>query len=351
MEFISREDKTAYIKRNTDLYDTFILGGSKAGGYRPEVLNDLNDSNAYNFHTTGGCFYDYENYIRFLLTNNTQIKEIILNLSSHEISGFIRNKSLPSYIQSNCFAKFYYRVMYYREKYLSFDRFWYMRNALTALRESWLYDMEGGARIEIDEYYYELYENNVDIDLWNIEVFNYWGEYETCLADLFNLKPEDNLPFCNQNIDSLGRIKSMCDEKGVKLTVIIAPTFIAEVFKYASPDFAQYLKNLVNVCPEGIWNFGGINQVSLNPYDFLNGGHCFKWVLDEILQIIYGEESVPNTSDMNAFGVLLTPENIDSYLASQTERWQELKTEFEQTGTIKLQTKDDASYIGPDIKL
>ena len=39
---------------------------------------------------------------------------------------------------------------------------------------------------------------------------------------------------------------------------------------------------------------------------------------------------------MDDFGQLITPENVDEYIARQTELWLTLKDEYERTGTVTL---------------
>ena len=122
------------------------------------------------------------------------------------------------------------------------------------------------------------------------------------------------------------------------------PTFIGEIHKYTTPQFSQYLKDLVAITP--IWNFSGLNDVDLNPYNFCDGGHCFTFVADKMIEIAYGNSSTPNTTDLDTFGILLTPDNIDAYIARQREKWLALKAEYNATGTITLKGKDDESYLG-----
>ena len=54
-----------------------------------------------------------------------------------------------------------------------------------------------------------------------------------------------------------------------------------------------------------------------------------------MINTVYAK-SIPNTTDMDAFGILLTAENIDLYIESQMQKWQELKKEYENFGTISL---------------
>ena len=46
--------------------------------------------------------------------------------------------------------------------------------------------------------------------------------------------------------------------------------------------------------------------------------------------------SAQNFGGMDDFGQFITPENVDAYIARQTELWLALKDEYERTGTIAL---------------
>lgn len=58
-----------------------------------------------------------------------------------------------------------------------------------------------------------------------------------------------------------------------------------------------------------------------------------------MVDTMYGKGSREN------FGILLTKDNIDEYIQNRRESYQKLKKEYEETGTVQLQTKEDESYI------
>ena len=43
--------------------------------------------------------------------------------------------------------------------------------------------------------------------------------------------------------------------------------------------------------------------------------------------------------------IRITKDNIDKYIQNRRESYQKLKKEYEETGTVQLQTKEDESYI------
>lgn len=159
--------------------------------------------------------------------------------------------------------------------------------------------------------------------------------YKQNLELLFEKGVEE--PAMEANVEAFQELKALCDEKGVTLKVVIGPTFLAEMFKFESEDYYTYLRHLVDVTD--IWDFSGFTPENLNPYNFINEGHYKNVVADAMVDTMYGKGSREN------FGILLTKDNIDEYIQNRREAYQKLKKEYEETGTVQLQTKEDKSYI------
>ena len=335
------EYKTNYISQKNLPYNAFLFGGSKSSAMQPATLKIYTGDDFYNYYTFGGCFENYEMYINHILKIYKNINEVFLCLSSQEAEHYKALwKLVPSNIQNSPFAFIRVRMKLLKEKFLNITAFidLYKNRNKESLKQLMFPD---GSRDH--SLYFAKREENPEKFIKE-RVLPYWhsqdGGWEKSLYDLFYQEPQ--LPACEENIAALKRIKAKLDSRNIKLTVVILPTFVAELYKYATPQFSQYLKDLVSVID--VWNFGGINDVDLNPYNFYDGGHCFDYVADKMIETMYSPE--PNTSDMNAFGILLNDDNIEEYLESQKKKWLELKAEYDETHTIALQGKDDPSYLG-----
>ena len=159
--------------------------------------------------------------------------------------------------------------------------------------------------------------------------------YKKNLQNLFGKEP--SVPAIEKNIEALQELKAFCDKKGVTLKVVIGPTFLAEIYKFEGEDYYTYLKKLVEITD--IWDFSGFTPENLNPYNFINEGHYKNVVADEMVDTMYGRGNREN------FGILLTKDNIDDCLQNRRDAYEDLKKEYEETGTVQLQTKEDESYI------
>ena len=94
--YFQRELKTQHVLHFCDNYDAYLLGGSKAGTYQTEKLQELDGYRYYNLYGTGGSFYEYELETAFLI-GHADPKKIILNISGGEVRFLKRNQKDMAY--------------------------------------------------------------------------------------------------------------------------------------------------------------------------------------------------------------------------------------------------------------
>lgn len=337
---VGRQQKADYISQKNLSHNAFIIGGSKAGALRPEKLNFYTGLDFYNFYVSSGNFRDFNLFIDYILNHyDGEVKQILLHLSSHEAEMFSRISFAPIQMGKNPIAKLQSLFQYLKENFLNIDIFIGLYSLWNEKNPIGISSQTGERSQDDDDFIHESYQN--DKIKFDKEVLSYWTNYDSALKKLFYEQVE--LPACKKNIQTLKKIKSKCEKKDVALKVVIGPTFIAELYKYASQEYIEYLKEIVSVCGS-VWNFSGINDVNMNPYNFYNGGHCWLFTGDKMIEIMNRKN--PNLDDLDAFGILLTSRNIDDYLASQKQKWQALKSEYDKTKTVSLKSKDDKSYLG-----
>jgi hypothetical protein len=153
--------------------------------------------------------------------------------------------------------------------------------------------------------------------------------YRANYRNIFTEDKKMDYHLCQSIYVSLIRIKSNCARKGVKLTLVFAPTSSAILSRIESPDYWEYLRSIVMI--SGFYNFNGYAPYNLNPYNFVDEGHYRKEMADKMLGIIFGLEEPEDD-----WGILLSPENIDAYLDRRKAAYYRLKKEYEETGTIPL---------------
>ena len=335
-----REKKADFLKAHADEFDSFMFAGSKGGALHAETLSELTGQRFFNYWSNSGNFYDYEHFIEFLLREKkTPVKEIVLHLSVHEVQEYKRKDFLPPAMQKNPIAALYYRAKVFPKVFLNASLIISSRRIPKGEDGTNIYELspQGSRSIAYDRYN----QNRIKSDsaAFKKEVLSYWTDYDMAIENLFRM--EQRLPACDDNIAALRRIKAKCDERGITLTVVLAPTFVSELYMYKSPQFWDYFRAIAEVQP--FWNFSGINAVSMNPYNFVNGGHYFYFIGDRMANIMFGTDDRASESaaaadfgGMDDFGQFITPENVDAYIARQTELWLTLKDEYERTGTVTL---------------
>ena len=326
----TRAAKSKYLKKNADSCNAVVLGGSKAGVLSTERLSEYTGKNYYNFYTAYGCFSDYLTYGKWLI-ETAGIEEITLHLSSIEVQMYDRSSvndiyRVPAFVDGNLLD-----VALENLNYLC-------RNIETSVSYA-LEDKDEKAN-GMDSlitgernysYPYQLIEEDEQSYIKKYVL----PRYKKNLQKLFGKAP--SVPAIEKNIKALQELKAFCDKKGVTLKVVIGPTFLAEIYKFEGEDYYTYLKKLVEITD--IWDFSGFTPENLNPYNFINEGHYKNVMADEMVDTMYGRGNREN------FGILLTKDNIDDCLQNRRDAYEDLKKEYEETGTVQLQAKEDESYI------
>ncbi len=128
-----------------------------------------------------------------------------------------------------------------------------------------------------------------------------------------------NYSFSPERLNHIRTIIDICRKNNIDVKVFISPIHATqhEAIRVAGlwSIFEQWKRELVKIVP--IWDFSGYNSVTTEPIsddmrNYIDSSHYSRQtgnlVLDRILS--YQQESVPSD-----FGILITPENIESHLA------------------------------------
>ena len=143
--------------------------------------------------------------------------------------------------------------------------------------------------------------------------------------------------YLDESLDYTRQMKELCDANGVEFMVIVAPSFIGEMSEHESTYFRDFLNELALITD--YWDFSGYHDIDLNPYNFYNEGHFYYEVADLIVDTINGVDSYPG------FGFYVTKLNAAEHIAEREADYLRLQQEYEETGTIQLQGREDASCL------
>ena len=162
------------------------------------------------------------------------------------------------------------------------------------------------------------------------------------LEKMFQQKKASSAPAYEDNLNALRQIKALCEENNVTLNVVIGAGFIGERDSYEGDRYYAYLNELVTITD--VWDFSDFNDINMNPYNFVNRKHYNNNVADLMVNTMYGQSSY------EGFGIYLTKDNINDYLKERKTKFEQLKEEFETTGTVALQGMEDDSYLPVSIE-
>lgn len=348
---LQRHIKCGYIARNPEKYSAVIFGGSNAGALSPELMTELTGNRTYNFWASCGDSTDYFQLTEFCVRTIPNLREIFIQISNEEMHSAEKELTLklPAFVTGE-------PILLERLSFLFFNPYEtvapFVRDVLRAakpertLAEQFFVPPENarplnGSGETIDgqyEIYYHALPDEIRMEAvigsgMNAEP----GYLEYHLKELFgkSLRDFKDGALCAEN---LRKIKSLCDENGIRLTVAIGATFIGKKSRFEGEQYYSWLQQLVSVTP--IWDFGGFFDANLNPWNFYETYHYNYETADEMLKIIYGQKQNPE------FGVYLTAENVGQYVAARREKFAALRIEYEATGTVRLFGRDDASCLG-----
>ncbi len=232
--YMQRELKLEHVLHFSDNYDAYLLGGSKAGTYRPEKLQELDGYRYYNLYETGGSFYEYYLETKFLIENASP-KKIIINISGGEVRFLLRDQKdvtykLPAVLtgESKLLEIFDFLSKDIGE---SFSR---LKERLT---ETKYYELTSTGERNLSRYY-----ERVEKDWESFTQKYVLADFDAHMKTLFT-KPR-RAAYLDESLEYLRQIKNMCDQNGVELMVLVSPSFIGEMSEHESTYYREFLVDM-----------------------------------------------------------------------------------------------------------
>ncbi len=298
-----RVAKIAFLDKNPDKYDSFVIGCSKSSSLPTETLNKYFDADFYNMIMYGGDMYDIEKTCEYILETRTA-KNIVVCIGLEEAVKF-NSESDP--VKANLHAKveekplipFYFKYLFLNPEYA--------KNKLISYKNrSYLITPDEVFIAESGEY------NKSRRDTEKIPKLDEYLEENTS----FNSSVwKSTLNDADKCVASLKRIKEMCDNKEVNLVIIASPVYEKELTIYNEDELKNYFKKIAEEV--SFWNFSGYTSISNEPRYFYDTFHFRNCVGDMILAKIFNDTSVYIPDD---FGIYTTNENKDDAVEKAFEK-------------------------------
>lgn len=294
-----RTAKTTYIEKHHDEYDSYIIGCSSTSSYTTDELNRYFGADFYNMIMYGADMLDVENMSKWL-ADNYEVKNLVVNvyidntLEYDSESNPLTFSMSPDAMGGSKLdkARFDWRFLtadprhaldkvkaMMKDTYLtqSFDVF----NEKTGAYDKKVRDVEGIG--DMDEY---------------LDAYPVFKDYPTGEHKMSERAVQGTL-------DSISRIKEMCEERGINFMVVQAPVYHEYYSQFDMEEIADFTRRLADVTP--FWDFS-YSSVSFEPRYFYDATHFRNCVGRMALARIFDDDSIYIPDD---FGMYVTPENVE----------------------------------------
>lgn len=291
-----RVAKIAYLDRNHGKYDSYIIGSSKSSSLSPEELGGYLGGRFYNMTWYGGDIADERDLVRYII-NNYGAKNIVLAVDPQDAVAF-DTESDP--IKGNMHAKvdrsgliaFYGKYLFANPGYgLEKLRDYFKRGYLTTPAS--VYVAETGV---------------YNKQLRDVSPIGAMDEYMAREQNYYK-QPQSDLPYLDDALEAYRQIVDMCDEAGVKLTVIGVPLYEGDFSRYDRERFTAFWTGLAEI--HELWDFWGGGSVAGDLRYFYDVDHFRNCVGTMVLARIFGNSEVYVPE---GFGHLTTAENAREHI-------------------------------------
>lgn len=294
-----RVSKIAYLDEHHEHYDSYIIGCSKTSSFSPEKLSAYYDgASFYNMLMYGGDMYDIEKTAEYII-EHYQPKNIIINMGLEEAVSYhveedpIKN-NLHARVDGSSELKFYLKYLFLHPQY-----------ALEKLQAYW-----NRSYLPADKDVFIPETGVYNKAVRDVEAIGSLNDYLAKYPD-FNATygQNESLPAMEDCLQAVGRIKSLCREKGVTFRLVISPIYHAERDTYEEEDLAEYFRSLAHITD--FWDFSGYNSINCDPRYFYDAYHFRNAVGDMALAKMFGDTDLYVPED---FGAYVTEDTVEAQI-------------------------------------
>lgn len=293
-----RTAKVTYLEEHHDEYDSYILGCSSTSSYPIELLNDYLDASFYNMLIYGADMKDTELQAAWLL-ENYEVKNLIVNvyLSNTRVydeESNPRTYAMPPQTTEENAALFSLRY-FFMDPRTSLEKLRHMGQDTELPQGFDCFNEVTGA-----------YDKTVRDAEAIGDLASYLARYPV-FADYPESSRETIETAISGTLESVGRIKAMCEERGVNFLVFCAPVYAEQVAYFDLDQVADFYDRLAQVTD--YWDFS-YTSASFEPRFYYDESHFHNCVGKMALARVFGDDDVYIPED---FGFYVTAENAEAY--------------------------------------
>ncbi len=299
--------KIAYLDKNHDKYNSYILGSENTGSYSVSSLNRCFGDGAsfYNLFTDGGIYA--ARHIAEYVIENYDVKNIVLNIEPEDAVSFGADGA-----KLHAKAAGASRTLFY------------LKSAFASPSRA-VKKLKAYARRE----YLPTAESRVDSETGAYSADSRDVENVGSEAKYLEAHPEFNEPlagaelaYTDECVRAVAEIKEMCDLRGISFTLIASPSYCAVTRSLNAEQLRDFYTKLASVTD--FYDFSGYTDISFDSRYYYDREHPRSCVGDMVLAYISGDDSVYKPDN---FGCVTTAENVAEHTAARfTEPLERLDT-------------------------
>ena len=291
--------KIAYIDRNHQNYDSYIIGSSGASSFPVETLDKYTGAKFFNLFSYGADMEKTYLASKYVL-ENYEVKNFVLCVGIMDAVNYKKyGSSVTDGLHRNVTGEpalpFYFKYLFVNPKY-GMTKIDYRINYDSYLPKFYdIFDAKTGS-----------YDDRV-VDIEHINGLAQYLDAKPAFMAENKYNPAAVLPYIEECVGRIAEIKAMCDEKGADFKLIFMPSYYYLVQQLDLTRVSIFYDKIAQVCD--FWDFL-LSSASMEPRYFQDYMHIRKALGNMALARVYGDDSVYIPED---FGFHVTKENSAEY--------------------------------------
>lgn len=285
--------KMKYILANKTKYDSFLFGSCSCNFMN---LKDAPYGNWYNMTYADNTMYDVRRVLELMIHSGIIPKRIIVqvsdaNLKDSEDGAVFRCKQVLNYCPYP--VSFNEKIRFYGLYLLSLPLYNYY---VYDLWDRWIPE----AKVNI-------FKNGAFVP----GLISNPSEASKTKLDKFENVQYIHDYYKNCHLFELKKIVDICKQNSIDFTLFIVPEYFEVYKKIDLNEFSSEKKKIADITP--FYDFTGINDISLNKYNFVDPVHINEWTTKLIVDRLFYEDKNEEPL-IKGFGVYVTKQNIDEHI-------------------------------------
>ena len=294
-----RAAKIAYLDEHHGEYDSYIIGCSSTSSFPVDAFNEYTGASFYNMIMYGADMLDVEQISAYLIEHYT-VKNLVVNVFL--LNGAIYDQESDN-ILSNQHAKTNgENPLAFYSRYLFLDPRYGAAKITSKIKDTYLNQTFDVFNVKTGTYDKRKRDAEpIGSTEAYLEAYPGFGDYPVYTIQMNKI---------DETMASVARIKAMCEENGVNLTVVSAPVYIDHFNCFVPEQVEYFFTELAKVTD--FWDFT-LSSASCEMRYFYDETHFRNNLGYMAAGRIFGDDDMYIPDD---FGAYVTSDNVGEHVAS-----------------------------------